>query len=30
MKKRFKDIKTKYTSNLQELKDLRNEHEDEK
>ena len=30
MKKRFKDIKAKYTSNLQDIKDLQNEHEDEK
>lgn len=30
MKSRFKEIKGKYTANLQELKDIQNEHEDEK
>ncbi len=30
MKQRFRDIKAKYTSNLQEIKDIQNEHEDEK
>lgn len=30
MKVRFKEIKNKYVANLQELKDIQNEHEDEK
>ena len=30
MKARFKEIKTKYVANLQELRDIQNEHEDEK
>ena len=30
MRARFKEVKTKYVANLQELNDLRNEHEDEK
>ena len=30
MKVRFKEIKSKYVANLQQLKDLQNEHEDEK
>lgn len=30
MRERFKEIKKKYTMNLIELKDLQNEHEDEK
>lgn len=30
MKARFREIKTKYVANLQELKDIQNEHEDEK
>jgi hypothetical protein len=30
MKARFKEIKNKYVANLQELKDIQNEHEDEK
>ena len=30
MKTRFKEIKNKYIANLQELKDIQNQHEDEK
>ena len=30
MKFRFKEVKNKYVANLQELKDIQNEHEDEK
>lgn len=30
MKYRFKEIKTKYMANLEELKDIQNEHEDDK
>ena len=30
MKKRFKEIKNKYMANLEELRDIQNEHEDEK
>ena len=30
MRVRFKEVKTKYVANLQELKDIQNEHEDEK
>jgi len=30
MKHRFKEVKNKYVANLQELKDIQGEHEDEK
>ncbi len=30
MKVRFREIKNKYVANMQELRDIQNEHEDEK